>query len=288
MHARIAAFFRFAGLPAARNGIVVSIVVTLGAAGLASELAPGVALGAGKRLSAAVRPSAAAPGRFARPRVCPYEVFSRRLQRCTRDTRGAALSTNRFVCSANVIANRPATVRYRISYDGVPMTGWRPTAVSPGTSPVWVAYNLGTDLPLPTGAWTCTLVLGSARVTIPFRTVGQTGDVVNFAVCAGKNTIGTYEDGICRTDESVSELPTTGVIVCSLIVTHQVGSVPTIDFLDSTGVVIFSFTGKRITEALWPVWAWRIAETTFAPGAYACRVSLNGQVVATRKFTVAG
>lgn len=272
----------------ARNGIAVSIVVILTIVGLGADLTSGVAFAAAEPLSAAVRPSAAAPGRFAQPRVCPYEFFSRRLQRCTRDARGAPLSTNRVACSANVVANRPATLRYRLSYDGGPVGNWRPTHVDPGLFPAWFAYNLGTDLPLPAGAWTCTFVLGSVKVTIPFRTVGPTGDVVDLTVCAGEDTIGSYKNGICRKDESVLGLPATGVIVCSLYVTHHVGSVPKVDFLDSTGAVIYSFSGKKITDTLWPVWGWTTAATTFAAGAYACRVSVDGQVVATRSFTVAG
>jgi hypothetical protein len=77
-----------------------------------------------------------------------------------------------------------------------------------------------------------------------------------------------------------------------LFVTHRVGSVPTIEFLDEAGVVIHSFTAERITRTLDPVWAWALASTvsrpTFPAGRYACRVSLDGEVVTTRPFTILG
>jgi len=273
-----------------RAAVFLSIVV-VAAAGVGAGVTPGVVFAAGDSPRAADRTSVTAPGRLLEPRVCPYELFSRRLRRCTRDARGAPLSTNRFTCSVNVVASRRATLRFRVSYDGGPLTGWSPIRVDPGRSSAWFAYNLGTDLPLPAGGWTCTFVMGSVKLTIPFRTVGQTGDVVNLTVCAAKDTIGSYQDeGICRKDQSVSGLPTTGVILCSLYVAHHVGSVPKIEFLDSAGALIYSYTGKRITDSLWPVWAWTTAPApgAFAAGAYACRVSVDGRVVETRSFTVAG
>ena len=64
------------------------------------------------------------------------------------------------------------------------------------------------EFPLPTGSWTCTFLLGNAQVTIPFRTNGPTGVVVDFAVCAGQDRLGPHGD--CRKDESASGLPRTG------------------------------------------------------------------------------
>jgi hypothetical protein len=178
-----------------------------------------------------------------------------------------------------------------MSYDGGQIGGWRPLHVYAGTTPVWFAYNIGTNLPLPAGTWTCTFTLGSVHVSVPFTTNGPTGEVVDFTTCADSNTIGSYKNGICRTDQGSAGLPSTGVIICSLDITNRIGSTPKIDFLDPTGAVLFSHTGHTITKTLWPLWAWTSApgpSPSFAPGTYACRVSIDGNDVITRSFAVAG
>jgi hypothetical protein len=170
-----------------------------------------------------------------------------------------------------------------------------------------MAYSIGTNQPLPAGVWSCTFALGSMHVTVPFSTDGPKGDVVDLAICAGEDTIRGYGGagflaGTCRKDESVSGLPKTRVIVCSVIVTHRVGSFPEIEILDGSGRVIESdartgaryttrsYGGSTITESLWDVWAWVRSDSPFffAPGPYACRVSLDDRVVMTKSFTIGG
>jgi hypothetical protein len=143
-----------------------------------------IPVAAAERPTAAFDRSAAVQPSLTRLRVCPYELFSRALQRCTRDARRAPLSTNRFTCSASVDVDRATTLQFRVTYDGGPVTGWRRLRAYPGVSPVWFSYSIGTNLPLPAGAWSCSFLLGSVRATIPFSTQGPTGDVVDLTVCA--------------------------------------------------------------------------------------------------------
>jgi hypothetical protein len=67
---------------------------------------------------------------------------------------------------------------------------------------------------------------------------------------------------------------------------NKVGSVPKIEILDESGATLESFTGHRVAEKLWPVWAWATHGGTFPAGHYTCRVSVDGRVELTRPFTV--
>jgi hypothetical protein len=244
-----------------------------------------VSLAAG--VAAAALRAASAP-RFISARVCPYEQFSRRLYQCTRDSRATPLTTNKFTCSTVVDTDQPVDVRFRVSYDGGPVTGWRPLHIRSGATPLWFAYSVGTNLPLPAGSWTCTFIAGAAKLTIPFHTHGQTGDVVDLAICAGQDTIGPVRNGVCRKDESTAGLPATSTVLCSVYVTHHVGSIPTIEILDGAGATLFTYSGNPIASTLWAVWTWYTPGAGFTPGQYACRVSVDGQVAVTRSFAING
>jgi hypothetical protein len=224
--------------------------------------------------------------RLSSPRVCSDESFSTRLGRCTRNQRGTALATNRFTCSVRVDADRPSTLAYRVAFDGAPVTGWQAKRVAAGSSSTWFSYDLGAALPLPGGSWTCTVAAGPQQVTIPFRTRGPSRPVVDLAICSGRHTVGSVRNGICRHDESAAGLEPTGTIVCSLLVLHEVGSVPRIELLDGTGNPLEIFVGSKVTETLWPLWGRATHPGTFPAGRYACRVSIDGRVEVTRAFTV--
>jgi hypothetical protein len=197
------------------------------------------------------------------------------------------LETNKVTCSVTTTTNRPLTLHGLLRYDGSLV--YTPSIRMPrGTRIWWFSYTVGANLPLPAGSWSCTFIFGPARTVVPFRTVGPSGDVVDLTVCAGRNTIGPLRNGICRTDESQTGLAATNSLACGLFILHRIGSTAKVEIVDPKGRVIGTYTSRRITSALWPVWVWTTSGApTFAAGKYSCRVTIDDTVAVTRTFTIA-
>lgn len=233
-------------------------VVALVAAVLASGA--GTVVGVAPDSPAALATNAASPVRLVGARVCPYEALSKRRGYCARDSRAVAMRTNRITCSVTTVTNRPLTLRVRLRYDGSSVQGpdWS-VRVPAGTRYHWFSYTVGAGVPLPAGSWDCTFTLGPAKVIVPFRTVGPSGDVVDLTICAGRNTIGPLKYGLCRIDETSTGLPYTESIACSALVLHKIGAIAKVEIVDPNGGVIGTAKDK-ITSALWAEWAWTISK----------------------------
>jgi hypothetical protein len=258
-------------------------------AGLAAGLAVVSAVAWWSSSSSASRAQPAASHEAAAPAlskgmVCSVELFNRRLGRCTRDTRATALSTNHWRCSVNVALEHSADIGFGATFDGGRLDLWQPLHLSAGHYPVWFGYVSHSNLPLPGGRWACSFTLGSTTVTVPFRSDGPTGEVVDMVVCAEQDTTG----GACRTDQSVAGLPTTKYVHCNAFVTHHAGSVATVEFVDGAGHIVSS-SAAPLADKLGPVEAVHpgpYPSSEWTPGAYSCRVLVDGKLAATKAFTV--
>jgi hypothetical protein len=231
-----------------------------------------------------------APGVFRSLRVCGSASFSRARHRCTSDQRAAPIVSNRISCSVDVVVHRTSVVRGRILYRGGVAQTIGPTILRPGTHPTWIYENVKIDQPLPGGSWRCEFTLGSARTGVGFTSGGPEGDVVNAAVCGRGKTVRHATSGLtlCRKDDSTASLPASEPVRCSGTFAGVPGKAALLEIVrhgvrrTSVDFVVGS-TIWLGTVQLRPA-----AGSALQPGAFACRFSLDGEVVMEKPFRVVG
>ena len=267
----------------------VGLLVALGAISGLFAIGPGWAT---ESLRPAGRTGAGttlpAPGVFRNLRVCASTDFSRAQHRCTTDQRETPIVSNRISCSVDIVVRRTSVVRGQILYRGGVAHTIGPTLLRPGTYPAWIYENVKIDQPLPGGSWRCEFTLGSARTDVAFTSGGPEGDVVNVAVCGRQTTVRHETSGLilCRKDDSTAVLPASEPVRCSATFAGVPGKVALLEIVrrgvrrTSVDFVVGSTIWLGTVQL-------RPSEgATLQPGSFACRFSLDGEIVAEKPFAV--
>jgi len=216
-------------------------------------------------------------GRISDLRVCPYELFDRRLDVCTRDARERRVTSSRFACSARILVRKAATLRGRWLHNGRVLRELGPLRLARGTYRHSISWRLRRTAPLPGGAWRCELELGDVAAGATFASGGGRGGIVNLAVCdaARAERVGPFL--ACRSDESKEALVQPAGVVCNAVAVSPPGSKARIELL--SGNESESATTLDLESAMDDVSAHFRASTVFRrptvpPGRYACRYSI--------------
>ncbi len=249
----------------------------------------GLALGAhGAPGTAAVQPNT-----FQEVRVCAYEAFSLRQQRCTRDQRTQLLVSSRFGCSVIFDVRQRATFREQMVYEGQKVTGLMRT-LPPGSYGYWMAASTYSTLPNPGGRWRCLFSLGAVRTSVSFRSGGPTGAIVDTAICRFYAAL-VRRDGFpdCQTDESLMPIPPTKGVICQALYPLDAGKTAEID-VHTTNEPGFGRSHSLIVRGpLWKAYAVLRASdagpgSSLPPGDYVCRFKLDGALVGEKAFQITG
>ena len=177
-------------------------------------------------------------------------------------------------------------------YEGATGASYRLT-YGPGSTSQWIKEDVSSGQPLPGGIYACSLTAGTTHATAAIRSNGPTGAIVDVAVCLGAHAkrIGTHKDfAVCPRDESGAPLvgaPTANV-VCSAVYPNAVGRHASISILHD-GVPLGDVTTFTIDAPITLGYAERpypAGLVPLQPGAYSCRLTVNGFPTVDKPFTV--
>jgi hypothetical protein len=235
--------------------------------------AAGVGLGA--------TPSAVEGNRLQSVRVCGAGALDRSAGECRRDQSGSGLISSAFNCSARARGESGERFSGRLLYRGQPFPAFG-TAVGDKRKGVYVYLTAG-PYPMPGGAWSCELRVGSETARKSFRSAGPVAPILHVRACAASRTAAAGPTRVCARDESTTLSPTDSV-TCSAVFAGGKGKLARIAFLhEGTTVFDGDFELPLPITAAGP----RLdPDPKLASGKWACRWSLAGRVVAEKQFRI--
>lgn len=215
-------------------------------------------------------------------RVCGAAALDRRAGQCTKDESGKPLLSSAFNCSAHARAEQGERFAGRFFYKGQPFPAFG-TSVTDKRRGVYVYLTAG-PYPMPGGAWSCELRVGSEHVRKSFRSAGPVAPILYVAACRTSRTALAGATHVCRRDESAEPFRSTESVTCSAVFVGGKGKIASIAFLHES-----KEAGSGDFELPLPITAAgpRLdPDPTLAPGAWACRWSLAGRVLALKPFRI--
>ena len=215
-------------------------------------------------------------------RICGVGALDRSASQCRRDQSGSALISSAFHCSARARAAAGERFSGRFLYRGQPFPAFG-TGVGDKRKGVYVYITAG-PYPMPGGAWSCELRVGSEQVRKSFRSGGQIGPILHVRVCRASATAAAGPTRVCARDESSTAFRPTDSIVCSAVFVGGKGKLAGIAFLrEGTTAFDGDFELPLPITAAGP----RLdPDPQLAAGNWACRWSLAGRVLAEKKFRI--
>ncbi len=216
-------------------------------------------------------------------RVCTDRSLDAKGDVCTKDERGSALTAAKFNCSVRIGNRAGQTIDWRFLLDGQEVTSYTKTIPKGrGTMVVWVfSQPAVAKAPLPGGDWTCTATLADQHLSADFRSGGPTDRVQTLAACRTSTTVATQGGPrVCAHDESADPIPPAEV-TCSAGLANAKGSGVELTVLQNGAAVLHEgpLTVPKPMNTIG-------AALRLQPGNYACVYALDGQTVATKRFTV--
>ncbi len=215
-------------------------------------------------------------------RICGVGALDRSASQCKRDQSGSALVSSAFHCSARARTEAGERFSGRLLYRGQPFPAFG-TSVGSRRKGVYVYVTAG-PYPLPGGAWSCELRIGSEQFRKPFRSGGPTGPLLHVRVCRAAATAAAGPTRVCARDESGTAFRASDSITCSAVFVGGKGKLAGIAFLherkpvyDGDFELPFPITaaGPRLDP-----------DPELATGDWACRWSLAGRVLAEKQFRI--
>ena len=157
-------------------------------------------------------------------------------------------------------------------------------SLSPGrTHTHWLKFDIGAGFPLPGGAYQCAFTVGQKRAAAKFLSGGPRGDIVDAVVCDEANVFNYGNFPVCRTDQTGTVIPSPNDVICEAVYPRATGHVGRITLLRGTE----QLDDRRfeIQEPMLQHYS-RFQGLSTRPGQYACRFSLEDNVVIDRPFEV--
>lgn len=215
-------------------------------------------------------------------RVCGARALDRRAGECTRDESGAPIVSSAFHCSARAQGEPGERFAGRLFYRGQPFPAFG-TSVGNRRRGVYVYLTAG-PYPLPGGAWSCELRVGSEQVRKSFRSGGPTAPILYVFACRTSRTILTGATRVCPRDESQAAFRSTDSLTCSAVFAGGKGKLAAIEFVrEGKQVFAGDFELPLPVTAAGP----RLdPDPKLAAGKWACRWSLAGRVLAVKQFRI--
>ena len=230
----------------------------------------------------AAAPTSGQGDRLQSVRVCGAGGLDRSASECTRDQSGSALISSAFNCSARARAEPGERFSGRLLYRGQPFPAFG-TSVGERRKRVYVYLTAG-PYPLPGGAWSCELRVGTEVARKSFRSGGPVGPILHVRACRTARTAAAGPTRVCARDESGTAFSPTDSITCSAVFVGGKGKLAGIAFLHE-GELAFdgdfelplpiTAAGPRLDP-----------DPKLASGRWACRWSLAGRVLAEKEFRV--
>ena len=244
-------------------------------------------------------PNAGAPPRppteLYEARVCTGRYYDDLEARCDVDERHRVLRDGEFVCGVFVRVARPTRLTIRLRYQGRVQRSSSQIVRADGPR------HLGVDFPnldvsgapplpqegLPRGRYGCEFLLGSKRVSFPFRSGGPRGRVLAPFVC--RLTGGdTPIDPRCT---SITLMPRAHAAACSAVFVRVAGRPMEIHILreEQEAWKTLHVARTRVEAPISAEWAYAAAPRgQFLPaGKYECRFLLDGKEVVRKPFELA-
>jgi hypothetical protein len=215
-------------------------------------------------------------------RVCGVRYLDRQAGECTRDESGTPVRSSAFHCSARARTESGERFSGRLLYRGQPFPFFG-TSVGDERRGVYVYLTAG-PYPMPGGPWACELRVGSERARKSFRSGGPLGPILHVRACRASQTAAAGPTRVCARDESARIFTATEPVVCSAVFVGGKGKVAGIAFLHE-GKTAFDadFELPLPVTAAGP----RLdPDPRFASGSWACRWTVAGRVLATKRFRV--
>ena len=215
-------------------------------------------------------------------RVCGAGALDRGAGECKRDQSGSALISSAFNCSARARAESGERFSGRLLYRGQPFPAFG-TGVGDKRKRVYVYITAG-PYPLPGGAWSCELRVGTEVARRTFRSAGPVGPILHARTCLASRTAAAGPTRVCARDESGTAFSPTDSITCSAVYVGGKGKLAGIAFLHEGKP---AFDGDF--ELPLPITAagpQLDPDPKLASGKWACRWSLAGRVLAEKQFRI--
>lgn len=233
-------------------------------------------------VTAAAAGGTAEGNRLQSVRVCGAGALNRSAGECTRDQSGSALISSAFNCSARARAESGERFSGRLLYRGQPFPAFG-TGVGDKRKRVYVYLTAG-PYPMPGGAWSCELRVGTEVARKRFKSAGPVAPILYVRACRTSRTSAAGPARVCARDESGTVFSSTDSITCSAVFVGGKGKLAGVAFLHEgkpAGDVDFELP-LPITAAgpqLDP-------DPKLASGKWACRWSLAGRVLAEKQFRI--
>ena len=227
-------------------------------------------------------PSPGQGGRLQAVRVCGVGALDRSAGECTKDQSGSALTSSAFHCSAQARGEPGERFSGRLLYRGQPFQAFG-TSVGDRRKGVYIYITAG-PYPLPGGAWSCELRVGSEQVRKSFRSAGPIAPILYVRACLTSRTTAAGPTRVCARDESSTAFRSTDSITCSAVFVGGKGKLAGIEFLregktaydgDFELPLPITAAGPRLDP-----------DPKLASGKWACRWSLAGRVLAEKQFRI--
>lgn len=215
-------------------------------------------------------------------RVCGVAALDRVAKVCTKDETGKPIVSSQFNCSTRAQGEAGERLAGRFLYRGQPFPSFG-TSLSSTRRGAYFYLTAGPN-PMPGGSWSCELQAGPERVRKNFASGGPTAPILYVAACPSSRTVLAGQVRVCRRDEAKTTFSATAPVSCSAVFVGGKGKSVEIAFLRE-GKVAFSgeFELPLPVTAAGP----RLdPDPKLQSGKWACRWSIAGKVVATKKFRI--
>ena len=236
----------------------------------------------------ALAPAAKTPQVLLRDlRACSKGAYDPSAYRCMRDERSRPVVSPAALCTITVYAYSAVTVRATMRFAG----GAQYSATRKVKKRTRFQFAFGIELPqnLPAGSYTCQFSAGKKRASATLRSGGPGGPVAYASVCATVLLRGDQTG--CTTDQAATPLPGAMSLSCSAWIVGQQGKRVTGELLYNDNGVWTRLEGGELTlpRPIVPVWLTMpsLLGAPYLSGQYACRFSVDGQLIGEKLFTVA-
>lgn len=227
-------------------------------------------------------PSSTEGDRLQGVRVCGVRYLDRQASECTRDESGTPLLSSAFNCSARARTTSGERFSGRLLFRGQPFPAFG-TRLDEKRRGVYVYLTAG-PYPMPGGPWACELRVGSEQARKSFRSAGPVGPILHVRACRASQTAAAGPTRVCARDESARTFRGTESVVCSAVFVGGKGKLAGIAFLhegkpafdgDFELPLPITAAGPRLDP-----------DPRLASGQWACRWTLAGRVLATKRFRI--
>jgi hypothetical protein len=256
--------------------MMLRVALAVSVAGLSTVLAAATALGSAGS-------SASVQKRLESVRVCGVSKLDKRAGVCTRDESGKPIVSSQFNCSARAQGVGGERFAGRFFYRGQPFPTFG-TSLSEKRKGVYIFLTAGPN-PMPGGAWSCELRVGTERIRRAFRSGGPTAQILYVAACRTSRTVLAGQVRVCRRDESRTPFSPTESVSCSAVFVGGKGKLAGIEFLrEGREAFAGDFQLPLPVTAAGP----RLdPDPKLQAGTWACRWTLAGRALATKQFRIA-